>query len=152
MSIKLLMPSNCLILCHPFSRIRVFSNESVLHIRWSKYWSLSFSISPSNEYAGLIFIKIDWFYPLAVQGILKSLPQHHSSKASIPLQHCIGFAIHQHESATGIHMFPILSPPPSSLPVPYIKTKQTNKKHQCFGSQLSLWSNSHMHTVLLEKK
>ena len=83
MSIKSLMPSNCLILCHPFSRIRVFSNESVPHIRWPKYWSLSFSISPSNEYPGLIFIKIDWFYLLAVQGILKSLLQHHSSKASI---------------------------------------------------------------------
>ena len=66
-----------------FPSIRVFSNESVLHIRWPKYWSFSFSISPSNEYSGLIFFRIDWFDLLAVQGILKSLLQHHSSKASI---------------------------------------------------------------------
>ena len=84
------MPSNHLILCCPllflpsiFSSIRVFSNESVLHIRWPKYWSFSFSISPSNEYSGLISFRIDWFDPLAVQGTLKSLLQHHSSKASI---------------------------------------------------------------------
>ena len=89
MSIKLMMPSNHLILCHPlllppsiFPSIRVFSNESVLRIRLSKYWSFSFSISPSNEYSGLIFFRIDWF-DLAVQGTSKSLLQHHSSKASI---------------------------------------------------------------------
>ena len=82
--------SNRLILCHPllllpsiFPSIRVFSNESVLHIRWPKYWSFSFSISPSNEYSELISLKIDWFDLLAVQGTLKSLFQHHSSKASI---------------------------------------------------------------------
>ena len=81
--------SNHLILCHPllppsiFSSIRVFSNESVLHIRWPKYWSFSFSISPSNEYLGLISFRIDWFDLLAVQGTLKSLLQHRSSKASI---------------------------------------------------------------------
>ena len=66
-----------------FPSIRVFSNESVLHIRWPKYWSFSFSISPSNEYSELISFRIDWFDPLAVQGTLKSLLQHHSSKASI---------------------------------------------------------------------
>ena len=90
MSIKSVMPSNYLILCHPFlllpsifPSIRVFSNESGLHIRWPKYWSFSFSISPSNEYSGLISFRIDWLDLLAVQGTLKSLLQHHSSKASI---------------------------------------------------------------------
>ena len=84
------MPSNHLILCCPilfppsiFPSIRVFSNESVLHIRWPKYWTFSFSISPSNEYLGLISFRMDWLDLLAVQGTLKSLLQHHSSKASI---------------------------------------------------------------------
>ena len=84
------MPSNHLILCHPFillpsifPNIRVFSKESVLHMRWLKYWSFSFSISPSNEYSGLISFRIDWLDLLAVQGTLKSLLQHHSSKPSI---------------------------------------------------------------------
>ena len=84
------MPSNHLILCHPlllppsiFPSIRVFSNESVLHIRWPKYWSFSFSISPSNEYSGLISFRMDWLDLLAVQRTLKSRLQHHSSKASI---------------------------------------------------------------------
>ena len=84
------MPSNHLILCRPllllpsiFPSIRVFSKESVLHIRWPKYWSFSFSISPSNDYSGLISFRIDWFDLLAFQGTLKSLLQHHSSKASI---------------------------------------------------------------------
>ena len=110
MAIESVMPSNYLILCHPlllllsiFPSIRVFSNESTLHIRWPKYWNLSFSISPSNEYSGLISFRIDWFDLLAVQGTLKSILQHHSSKVSI-LQ-CSAF----------------------------------------------LWSNSHMHTCLLEK-
>ena len=89
MSIRSVMPSNHLIVCHPlllpsiFPSIRVFSNESVLHIRWPKYWSFSFSISPSNEYLGLISFRMDWFDLLAIQGTLKSLLQHHSSKASI---------------------------------------------------------------------
>ena len=89
-SITLVMPSNHLILCHPlllppsiFLSIRVFSNELVLHIRWSVYWSFSFSISPSNEYSGLISFRMDWLDLLAVQGTLKSLLQHHSSKASV---------------------------------------------------------------------
>ena len=84
------MLSNHLILCHPhlllpstFPSIRVFSNESVPHIRWLKYWSFSFSISPSNEYSGLISFRMDWLYLLTVQGTLKSLLQHHSSKASV---------------------------------------------------------------------
>ena len=84
------MPSNHLILCRPllllpsiFPSIRVFSNESAVHIRWPKYWSFSFSISPSSEHAGLISFRIDWLDLLAVQGTLKSLLQHHSSKASI---------------------------------------------------------------------
>ena len=89
MSIESVMPSNHLILCLPllllpsiFPSIRVFSNESVLRIRWPMYWSFSFSISPSNEYSRLISFRIDWFDLLAVQGTLKSLLQHHSSKAS----------------------------------------------------------------------
>ena len=90
MSIQLVMPSNHLILCRPllllpsvFLSIRVFSNESALHIRWPKYWSFSFNISPSNEHPGLISLKMNGFYLLAVQGTLKSLLQHHSSKGSI---------------------------------------------------------------------
>ena len=89
MSIESVMPSNHLILCHPlllpsmFPNIRFFSNKSVLHIRWPMYWSFSFSISPSNEYSGLISFRINWFDLLAVQGTLKCLIQHHSSKASI---------------------------------------------------------------------
>jgi len=104
MSIESVMDSNHLILYHPlllpsiFPSIRVFSNESVLCIRWPKNWSFRFSISPSNKYSGLVSFRIDWFDLLAVQGTLKSLVQHHSSKASI------------------------------------------------LGGELSLWSNSHIHT------
>ena len=99
MSIKSVMPSNHLILCchllpsSIFASIRVFSNESVLHIRWPKFWSFSFSISPSNEYSGLIPFRMDWLDLLAVQGTLKSLLQHHSSKASI-LQCSAFFIVH----------------------------------------------------------
>ena len=100
-----MLPSSHLILCHPFllppsifPSIRVFSNESALHIRWPKYWSFSFSISPSNEYSGLIYIRMDWLDLLAVQGTLKSLLQHHSSKALI-LWHSAFFIVHSH-----IHM------------------------------------------------
>ena len=99
MPIELVMPSNHLILCCPllllpsvFHRIRVFSSESALRIRWSKYWSFSFSISPSNEYSGLISFRIDFFDLLAVQGTLKSFLQHHSSKGSI-LQHSTLFMV-----------------------------------------------------------
>ena len=100
MSIESVMPSNHFILCCPlllplsiFPSIRVFSNESVLRIRWPKYWSFSFNISPPNEYSGLISFRIDWLDLLAVQGTLRSLLQHHSSKASI-LQ-CSAFFIVQ---------------------------------------------------------
>ena len=106
MSIKPVMPSNNFILCHPlllllsiFLHIRIFSSESVLHIRWPKYWSFSFKISPSNEYSELISFRIDWFDFLAVQGTLKSL-----------------------------------------------LCNTTVQKHQFFHAQLSLWSNSHIHT------
>ena len=99
MSIESAMPSNHLILCRPllllpsiFPRIEVFSNESVLCIRWPKYWSFSFNISPSNEYSGLISFRMDWLDLLAVQGTLKSLLQHHSSKASI-LRHSAFFMV-----------------------------------------------------------
>ena len=99
MSIQLVMPSNPLILCHPlllppsvFPSIRVFSNESALCIRWPKYWRFSFSISPSSEYSGLISSRMDWLDLLAAQGTLKSLLQHHSSKASI-LRHSALFIV-----------------------------------------------------------
>ena len=98
MSVESVMPSNHLILCHPvllpsvFPSMGVFPNESVLHIRWPKYWSFSFSISLSNEYSGLIPSTIDWLDLLAVQGTLKSLLQHHSSKASV-LQHSALFMV-----------------------------------------------------------
>ena len=99
MSIESVMPSNHLILCRPllllppiFPSIRVFSNESALHIRWPKYWSFSFNISHSNEHPGLISFRMDWLDLLAVQGTLKSLLQHHSSKSSI-LQHSAFFIV-----------------------------------------------------------
>jgi len=99
MSIESVMPSSHLILCHPllllpsiFPSIRVFSHESALHIRWPKYWSFTFNISPSNEHPGLISFRMDWLDLLAVQGTLKSLLQHHSSKASI-LRHSAFFTV-----------------------------------------------------------
>ena len=100
MSIESVMPFNHLIICHPlcllssnFPSIRVFSNESVLPIKWPKYWSFSFSIRPSNEYSGLISFRMDWLYLLAVQGTLKSLLQHHSSTVSILW--CLAFVMVQ---------------------------------------------------------
>ena len=105
------MPSNHLILCHPllllpsiFPSITVFSNESALHIRWPKYWSFSFNISPTNEHPELISSRMDWLDLLAVQGTLKSLPQHHSSKASL-LWHSVFFVV--------------------QLPYPYMTTGKT---------------------------
>ena len=102
MAIDSVMPSNHLILCRSlllppsiFLSIKAFSNESVLHIRWPKYWSFSFSISPSSDYSGLISFSIDWLDLLAVQGTLKSLLQHHSSKASI-FQHSAFFVVHSY--------------------------------------------------------
>ena len=106
LSIELVMPSNHLILCHPlllpsiFPSIRVFSSESVLGIRWPKYWSFSFSINPSNEYSGLISFRMDWLDPLAGQRTVKSLLQHHSSKASVLW--CSAFFI-VHLSISHIH-------------------------------------------------
>ena len=106
MSIESVMPSNHLILCHPlllllsiFLSIRVFSSESVLRIRWPKYWSFSFSVSPSSEYSGLIFFRMDGLDFLAVQGTLKRLLQHHSSKASI-IQHSTFFIV---QLSTSLH-------------------------------------------------
>ena len=99
MSIESVMPSNHLILCHPllllpsiFPSIRVFSNESALHIRWPKYWSFNFNISPTNKHPGLISFRVDWLDLLAVQGTLKSLLQHHSSKSLI-LWHSVFFIV-----------------------------------------------------------
>ena len=127
MSIKSVMPSNHLLLCRPllllsiFSNIRVFFNESALRIRWPKYWSFSFSISPSNEYSGLISFRIDWFDLLDVPGTLKSLLQHHSSKASI-LQRSVFFMVqlsHPYMTpgktiALTRHSFVSKGPPPDS--------------------------------------
>ena len=103
MSIKSVMPSSHLILCHPllllpsiFPNIRVFSNESALCFRWPKYWSFSFNISPSNEHPGLISFRVDWLDLLAVQRTLKSLLQHHSSKASILLHSALSSNSHIH--------------------------------------------------------
>ena len=136
MSIELVIPSNHLILCQPllhlaliFPNIRVFSNESALRIRWPKYWSFSCNISPSNEHPELISFRMDWLDLLEVQGTLKSLLQHHSSKASFFL-FCSFFkivggqslynivvvlVIQWHESALDIHVSPIPVPPPTSL-------------------------------------
>ena len=110
-SIESVMPSSYLILCRPLlllppipPSIRVFSNESTLHIRWPKYWSFSFSISPSNEHLGLISFRMDWLYLLAVQGTLKSLFQQHSSKASF-----FGAQLSS-QSSSGIHTRPLEKP------------------------------------------
>ena len=122
MSIESVTPSNHLILCRPlfllpsiFPRIRIFSNESALHIRWPKYWSFSFNISPSSEHPGLISFRMDWLDLLLVQGTLKHLLQHHSSKASILL--CSAFFIVQlsHSYMTLLHPGKIWFFPPSSL-------------------------------------
>ena len=111
MSIELVMPSSHLILCRPllllpsvFPRIRVFSRESILHMKWPKYWSISFSISPSNEHPGLISFRMDWLDLIAVQGTLKSLFQHYSSKASI-----LGAQLSS-QSNSHIHTWPLEKP------------------------------------------
>ena len=119
MSIESVMPSNHLILCHPFlllppipPSIRVFSNESTLRMRWPKYWSFSFNISPSNEHRGLISFRMDWLDLLAVQGILKSLLQHHSSKASI-LRRSAFFTVQlSSQSSSHTHTWPLEKPQP----------------------------------------
>ena len=163
------MPSNHLILSHPFlllpsifPSIRIFSSESALCIRWSKYWSFSFNIIPSNEHLGLISFKTDWLDLLAVQGTLKSLIQHHSSKASIlrcsgfflsflkfiyfnwrliTLQYCIAFVIHWHESATGVHVLPILNSPLTFLPIPseQVSLKKCPPPPPCVRAEIRHW-------------
>ena len=118
MSIESVMPSNHLILYHPllllpsvFPSIRVFSNESALRIRWSKYWNFSFSISLSNEYSGLMSFRIDWFDLLSIQGTLKNLLQHHSSKASILW--CSAFFIVQLSHPLGSLVAQLIKNPPA---------------------------------------
>ena len=116
MSIESMTPSNHLIFCRPlllgsiFPSIRVFSNESAVHIRWPKNWSFSFSISPSNEYSGLVSFRMDWLDLLAVQGTLKSLLQHHSSKAA---------GKGEELSPEGRARYPTTAPLPSSLSFPF---------------------------------
>ena len=132
MSIESVMPSSHLILCHPlllppsiFPSIRVFSNESVLHIRQPEYWSFSFSINPSSEHPGLVSFKMDWLNLLAVQGTLKSLLQHHSSKASILRCSDINELI----AAESLQSYPTLCNPidgsPPGCPVPGILQART---------------------------
>ena len=144
MFIESVMPSNHLILCRPLlllppilPSIRVFSNKSTLRMRWPKYWNFCFSISPSNEHPGLISFRMDWLDYLAIQGTLKSLPQQHSSKASI-LQGWFPLGL------TGLISL-------QSKGLSRVFSSTTFLKHQCFGTQSSLWSNSHIHTWLLEK-
>ena len=129
------MPSSHLILCHlllllpsVFPSIRVFSSELALHLRWPKYWSFSLSISTSSEYSGLISFRINWFDLLAVQGTLKSLPQHHSSKASI-LRHSAFFIVLLSHPYMTTHSLPhFKSPLPSFAPAPYQSNKATLSK------------------------
>ena len=125
MSIESVMPSSRLILCRPllllfsvFPSIKVFSSESALHIRWPKYWSFSFSISPSNEYSGLISFRMDWLDLLAVQGALKSLLQHHSSKASV-LQLMVQFSCACALSHFVSDSLQPYGPQPTRLPCPW---------------------------------
>ena len=125
MSIESVMPSNHLIPCRPllllpsvFPSIRVFSNELALHIRWPRYWSFSFSISPSNEYSGFISFRIDLFDLLAVQGTLKSFLQHHSSKASILWRSAFVMVQLSHLSISGNKKFPLCQGVPDS-PLPH---------------------------------
>ena len=146
-----------------FPSIRIFSNESVLHIRWPKYWSFSFSISPSNEYSGLISFRIDWSYLLAVQGTLKSLLQHHTSKASI--LRCSAFFASGGQSigvSASTSVLPMntqdwspsewtgwISLQSKGLSRGFSNT--TVQKHQFFSTQPSSQSNSHIHTWPQEK-
>ena len=142
MSIKSVMPSSHLILCRPLlllppipPSIRVFSNESTLHMRWPKYWSLSFSISPSNEHPGLISFRMDWLDLLAVQGTLKSLLQH-SSKASILSKEIPGLISFEWTGWISLQ----------SKGLSRVFSNTTVQKHQFFGAQLSSQSNSRIHT------
>ena len=145
MPIDPVMPSNHLILCHPllllpstFPSIRVFSNESTLRIRWPKYWNFSINIRPFNEHSGLISFRMDWLDLLAVQGIVKGLLQHHSSKASILW--CSAYLIVQFS-----HPYMTIGKTIALMRQIFVG------KHQFFGTQPSLWSNLHIHSWLLEK-
>ena len=163
MSIESVIPPNDLILCHPllllpsiFPSIRVFSNESALSIRWPKYWSLSFKVSPSSEHSALISFRMDWLDLLAVQGTLKSLHQYHSLKASI-LQRSAFFTAqlsHLYIPMNTQEWSPLRWTGWISLQskgLSRVFSNTTVQKNQFFNAQLSLWSNSHVHTWLLEK-
>ena len=163
MSIESMMPSNPLILCHPllllpsiFPSIRVFYNESALRIRWPKYWSFSFNVSPSNEHPGLISFRIDWLHLLAVQGTLKSLLQHHSSKASI--RHSAFFIVqlsHPYMTTgktialtrqTFVELLLV------SILIDTSERLRNGEREYCNNQQLSLWlhsSGSHVGSVIL---
>ena len=159
------MPSNHLILCHPLlflpsvlPSIRVFSNEPVLRIRWPKYQSFSFSISPSNEYSGLISFRTDSFYLLTVQGTLKSLLQYHNSKASVllmrwPKYWSFSFSIRPSKEHPGLISFRIdwLDLLAVQGTLKSLLQHITVQTHQFFNAQPSSQSNSHVHTRPQEK-
>ena len=168
-SIELVMPSGHLILCHPLfllppipPSIRVFSNESTLHMRWPKYWNFSFSIIPSKEHPGLISFRMDWLDLLAVQGTLKSLLQHHSSKASCMILDAWGWCTGTTQrdgtgrmEGGGFRMGNTCIPVADSCwcmakPIQYCKVINL-QNHQFFGAQPSSQSNSHTHTWPQEK-
>ena len=157
MSIELVMPFNHLILCRPlllpsiFPSIRVFSNESVLCIRWSKYWSFSFSfsISPSNEYSGLISFRMDWFNLLTVQGTIKSLFQHRSSKASI-LQ-CSAFCTVQLSHPCALKFWEMLPSCPTHRHKNTEWLSKTWLSKQCVYSSTVIWQGFFLHILSSSK-
>ena len=151
-SIESVIPSSHLILCCPLlllpsipPSIRVFSNESALRMKWPKYWSFSFSISPSQEIPELISFRMDWLDLLAVQGTLKSLLQHHSSKASIRRRSAF-FTVHLSFPLGLIGLISL-----QSKRLSRVFSNTTVEKHQFFSAQLSLQSNSHIYPWLLER-
>ena len=154
MSVESVMPSSPLILCCPLlllppipPGIRVFSNESTPHMRWPKYWSFSFSISPANGHPGLISFRMDWLDLLAVQGTLKGLLQHHRSKASILWRSAFFTAVASH-SSTLAWKIPWMEEPSrlQSMGLSRVFSNTTVQKHQFFSAQPSSQSNSHIHT------
>ena len=165
------MPPNHLILCHPllllpsiFPSIRVFSNESALHMRWPKYWNFSFNISPSNENSGLISFRMNWLYLLAVQGTLKSLLQHHSSKASIlqathsstlawkipwteepgRLQSTRSQRV-RHDQATSLSLFTFMHGRRKWQPIPVFLPGESQGRGRLVGSRL--WGHTELDTT-----